>query len=379
MIKVCVLTSVHPPFDTRIFHREAKSLLKAGYEVTLVAQHDKDEIVEGVKILSLPKPRNRIERMTRTVWQVYRKALKIDADIYHFHDPELIPIGLLYKLMGKRVVYDVHEWVRTQIMRKHWLPLWLRRPTALVISSIEQLAGRWVDRIVAATPAIERGFPQGKTVLIQNFPIKEELETIGGITYEKRPPEFAYIGAITLVRSAVEMVQAVGKLGLEKKVKLHIAGNFRPAEFRTELEGTAGWEFVTFHGWAGRTEVAEILGCTRAGIVICYPEPGYLDAQPVKLFEYMSASLPVIASDFPLWREIVKGAGAGLLVDPQSTDAISDAMVWLIDNPEQAKEMGKNGKRAVEEKYNWNIESKKLIAMYRDLIKVGQSTASQVE
>jgi glycosyltransferase involved in cell wall biosynthesis len=125
--------------------------------------------------------------------------------------------------------------------------------------------------------------------------------------------------------------------------------------------------------------VAEILGCTRAGIVICYPEPGYLDAQPVKLFEYMSASLPVIASDFPLWREIVKGAGAGLLVDPQSTDAISDAMVWLIDNPEQAKEMGKNGKRAVEEKYNWNIESKKLIAMYRDLIKVGQSTASQVE
>jgi glycosyltransferase involved in cell wall biosynthesis len=309
----------------------------------------------------------------------FRAVHKHKPECLHFHDPELIPIGLLCKLMGMRVVYDVHEWVPTQIMRKHWLPHWLRRPMSLVMSRVEQLAGRWVDRIVAATPAIERGFPQEKTVLIQNFPIKEELETVGGITYEKRPPEFAYIGGITRVRSAVEMVQAVGKLGLERKVKLHMAGSFRPAEFRTEMEGTAGWEFVTFHGWAGRTEVAEILGCTRAGIVLCYPDPGYLDAQPVKLFEYMSAGLPVIASDFPFWRKIVEGASAGLLVDPQNLDAISDALEWILDNPGRAKKMGENGQRAVEESYSWNMESEKLIAMYRDLIDVVQITASQAE
>ena len=107
--KVCILTSVHPPFDIRIFHKEAKSLARAGYDITLIAQHDKEEIVEGIRIVSLPKPKNRIDRMTRTVWSAYRKAIKIDADIYHFHDSELIPIGLLLKLRGKRVIYDVHE------------------------------------------------------------------------------------------------------------------------------------------------------------------------------------------------------------------------------------------------------------------------------
>ena len=95
--KVCILTSVHPPFDVRIFHKEAKSLVKAGYDVTLIAQHDKEEIVDGIKIINLQKPRNRIERMTKTVWSAYRKAVQLDADIYHFHDPELLPIGIMLK------------------------------------------------------------------------------------------------------------------------------------------------------------------------------------------------------------------------------------------------------------------------------------------
>ncbi len=107
--KVCILTSVHPPFDVRIFHKEAKSLVKAGYDVTLIAQHDKEEIVDGVKIINLQKPRNRIERMTKTVSELYQKALRVDADIYHFHDPELIPVGKALKKRGKAIIYDVHE------------------------------------------------------------------------------------------------------------------------------------------------------------------------------------------------------------------------------------------------------------------------------
>lgn len=101
MTKVSILTSVHPLFDTRIFHKEAKSLAKAGYDVTPIAQHDKEEVVDGIRIVPLPKAKDRIVRMTKTVWQTYRKAFKIDADIYHFHDPELIPIGLMLKLLKK--------------------------------------------------------------------------------------------------------------------------------------------------------------------------------------------------------------------------------------------------------------------------------------
>jgi len=84
--KVCILTSVHPPFDTRIFQNEAKSLTMAGYDVRLIAQHDKQETVDGIRIVPLPRPKNRFERMTRTAWLVYRKALEIDADICHFQD-----------------------------------------------------------------------------------------------------------------------------------------------------------------------------------------------------------------------------------------------------------------------------------------------------
>ena len=156
--KVCILTSVHTPFDTRIFHKEAKSLANAGYEVALIAQHDKDEIVDGIRIVPLLKPRNRFERMTKTVWLAYRRALEIDADIYHFHDPELISIGLLLKRHGKRVIYDVHEDVPRQNQSRPYIPAVLRKPISLMIGVLEAFSARHFDGVVTATPFINRTF-----------------------------------------------------------------------------------------------------------------------------------------------------------------------------------------------------------------------------
>ena len=374
MFRIIQLTTVHPRGDTRIALRECSELNAIyGSEVALVVSDGKGDDRQGkIRVLDTGKPAGgRIGRAILGGALAFRTVLKHKPECLHFHDPELIPVGLLCKLMGMRVVYDVHEWVPTQMLRKHWLPHWLRRPMSFVMRKLEQQAGRWFDRIVVATPAIKRGFPRNKTVVIQNFPIKEELETIDGIPYENRPPEFAYIGGITQIRSMVEIVQALGRLGVRRNIKLHMAGSFRPAEFRTKLETTAGWEHVVFYGWVGRAKIREILGCTRAGIILCYPHPGLRDAQPVKLFEYMSAGLPVIASDFPLWRELIEGSGAGLLVDPLDSGAISDAMEWLLDNPELAKEMGANGKQAVENTFNWKWEAEKLNAMYRELIGPG--------
>lgn len=105
---ICMLSSAHSAFDVRIFYKEAKSLSKAGYEVVIISQHDKEEIVDNIKIITLPMPKNRFHRMTNIVWKLFKLALKEKADVYHFHDPELIPIGILLKLKRMKIIYDVH-------------------------------------------------------------------------------------------------------------------------------------------------------------------------------------------------------------------------------------------------------------------------------
>lgn len=367
-VKVCILTTVHQPFDTRIFHKQAKTLVKAGYDVTLIAQHSKDEVVDGVKIVTLPRPRNRLTRMFSLAWRAFRLACQHKADIYHFHDPELIPVGLLLKLQGKRVIYDVHEDVPKHILSKEWIPKPLRRLVAGGARLAEGLASWALDGIVSATPPIASRFPSSKTVIVQNFPILNELVVQDPTPYWERPANVVYVGDITLIRGIREMVQAMSLLPDDLDAQLILAGTFSPPSLETEVSALSGWERVKFLGWQDRKSVAQLLGKSRVGLVLFHPEPNHLEAQPNKLFEYMSAGLPVIASDFPLWREIVAGERCGLLVDPLNPKAIAEAIQWILDHPEEAEEMGRRGQKAVPERYNWNTEAAKLISLYRRLL-----------
>jgi len=366
-------TTVHNRTDTRIRVKQTSSLAEwmdaSVFLFVQDGQGNETEESSGVQIVDTgSKLKSRPLRMTLGAWRMWQAVRKARPRVAHFHDPELIPVGLLLKLSGVKVVYDVHESVPETIMKRNYLPHGIRKALSIAVSGLEKFAGLAFDRIVAATPAIAASFPRHKTVLVQNFPIKGELATIDGRPYEKRPFDFAYVGGITRERSAVGMVQALSRLEYGADVKLNMAGNFRPVELKEEMEKTPGWESVIFHGWADRPKMVEIFGRSRAGLVLFHPTPNHLDSQPNKLFEYMSAGLPVIASDFPLWRRIVEGVNCGLLVDPQNPDAIAEAMKWILENPEKAREMGENGKRAVEEIYNWEAESKKLIAMYEELL-----------
>jgi len=182
-IKVCILTTVHQPFDIRIFHKEVKSLVNFGYKVTLIAQHSKNEIVDGVKIIALPKPRNRFMRILGLTWRVSYLALRQRADIYHFHDPELILVGIVLRLLRKKVIYDVHEDVPKQILNKDWI--WnvnIRKFVAFTMNTIEQIGAFLFNRIVVATPDIAKKFTKKKTVILRNFPI---LKLIDNAAYLK--------------------------------------------------------------------------------------------------------------------------------------------------------------------------------------------------
>jgi glycosyltransferase involved in cell wall biosynthesis len=366
--RVCLLTSVHGPFDVRIFHKEAQSLARKGYSVTIVAPHSEDTQRDGVQIKAVPVPRTRSERMSLTLWRVFRSALSTNASVFHFHDPELIPVGMLLKLLGKRVVYDVHEDVPADILDKSWIAPSLRWPIARAAAWTETLAACRFDAIVAATPRIADSFPNIKTLTVQNFPqvdVQLDAETT---PYGDREPLIAYLGGISELRGAREMIEAMSLLSESTPARLQLAGFFDPPESQQELAKEQGWRRVDFLGWLSPTEVRELLGRSRLGVVVFHPIENHTMSQPNKLFEYMSAGLPVVASDFPLWRSIIQEARCGILVDPIKPTAIAEAIRWFLERPTEAEAMGLRGREAVRRIYNWENEEQKLVELYARLM-----------
>ncbi len=363
--KICILTSVHPALDIRIFQKQARTLAKAGYEVVLVAPHPRAETLEGVRIVPVERFASRKKRMLETTKQVWQAALREKADIYHFHDPELIPIGLALRFSRHKVIYDIHEDLPADILDKPWIAAPLRKLVASIARGAESLTAYYVDALFPVTESIARRFPKYKTTKVQNFPMCSELQLENAIPYLERPRQIIYLGGINEVRGIREMVLA---LELAKDVQLCLVGQFENPATRENLLKHAGWLCVLEQGQKNRSEVAQLLGQVRAGLVLFHPIANHISAQPNKLFEYMSAGIPVIASDFPLWKEIVEGVGCGLCVDPMNPRAIADAITYLMDHPLEAKAMGERGRAAVEKTYNWESESKHLLNAYLKLI-----------
>lgn len=367
MRRVAHLTSVHPRFDTRIFVKMCSSLANKGYEVSLVvADGLGDEVRNDVKIVDVGSPvGGRLARMTDTVRRVLDKARELDADIYHMHDPELMPIGLKLRRAGKLVIFDAHEDLPKQMLGKDYLSGFTRSVLSWLAAKYEKFAGKRFSGIVTATPYIRDKFKQfhGNVVDINNFPIFDEISN--SVDYADKHDEVVYIGGLAEMRGIAEIVDAVG---LTDGVRLNLAGKFNDSRFEQTVKNKEGWSKVNALGFLNREEINRILAQSRVGLVTLHPAINYLDALPVKMFEYMSAGIPVIASDFPLWRSIVEEAGCGIVVDPLDPVAISAAISNLLSNPDRAEQMGRNGRKAVLEKYNWAAEEKKLLSFYENLL-----------
>jgi len=366
--EVCVVTSVHPAFDTRIFHRESKTLADAGYKVTLIAQHDRNEVVKGIKIVALHRPRNRFTRVFGLTWRAFGLARKQRASVYHLHDPELIPIGILLKIMTRgKIIYDVHENVTGQILEKTWLPRCLRRPVKNLYALFEQFASRFFDAIVVAAEDIAVRFHRKPVVIVHNYPLLEWTEGCSVFKGSKSAPEVIYIGTLDRSYGIEEIVRAIRYL--KSDVHLVMIGVFKDIDFERRIHRLAD-NRITIESWLRHDKILERLRTADIGLICPLPTPNNIQAagRSRTLYEYMGAGLPVIASNFPLWREIVEGNNCGICVDPLNPKAIAEAIEYLVTHPEEARKMGQNGRRAVEEKYNWEKEATKLLQLYEQLL-----------
>ena len=364
-LKVCHFTSAHPAEDIRIFHKECVSLAKAGHEVYLVSAHSGNKKIKGVQFVGVNSPkRGRIGRMLITTREVYKKAKSLEADVYHFHDPELLFFANRLKRAGKIVIYDAHEDVPRQIMAKFWIPKLFRKIISISIEKFENSIARKLNAVVVSTPYIRERFIKinSNTVDICNYPLMQEL--VKSSNWEEKHNEICYVGGLSEVRGIKQLIDS---LAFIPSIRLNLAGAFSNVALEQDVKARKTWKNVEFYGYVGRDELLSVFQRSKIGLVTLLATPNHVNSLPIKMFEYMGAGIPVISSDFPYWKDIVESNKCGICVDPNDPEAIAKGVQFLLDNQEEAREMGKNGRLAIIEKYNWEIEEKKLLDVYQSL------------
>lgn len=367
MPRIVHLTTVHPRDDIRIFRKECRSLARAGYALTQVVGDGLGAAtVDGVRIVDIgARPTSRLARMREQPRRALAALRTLQPALVHVHDPELLPLAVRLAGEGVCVVYDAHEDVPRQILTKQWLPAPLRPLISTLFETYENRQVRRLAAVVGATPHIAQRFATvaPRSVTIANYPFLDELAPPAELA--PREARVCYVGGLMRTRGLLQMVRAVALL---PELRLTLCGAFEDADFEAEMRAEPGWTQVDYLGLVGREQVREVLARSRVGLVTLLPLPSYRDSLPIKMFEYLSAELPVLASDFPLWRELLAGSGGGLCVDPTDPAAIAAGLRQLLDNPERAAAMGRAGRQAVLAQYNWPRAEQDLLALYRELI-----------
>jgi glycosyltransferase involved in cell wall biosynthesis len=363
--RVCHITTVHEADDNRILHKECVSLREAGYDVRLIAPNPESTVIDGVPVVALRESsRNRLHRMAGRPLAAYRAAVALDADLYHFHDPEFLPYGVRLARAGKRVIYDAHEDVSVQIRNKEWLPAPARPVVSRAFARLEAACVARIDAVVTVNAEIATRLRrhQPRVAIVANFPRLDEISPAR--SWDERIRAVGYVGNITRQRGACEMVDAMAHADSE----LHLGGDILPPELLTELERSAGWQRVRYLGRLERERVAELLARVKVGVVPLHPIENYVDAYPVKMFEYMAAGVPVVATDVPRWREVLETHDCGVCVPHGSPEQLAAAITGLLDDDDRARAMGERGRRAAVERYSWKTQAEALAGLYAQLL-----------
>lgn len=365
MRKVCHLTSVHHLYDTRIFYKQCISLAKR-YEVVLVGQNGDGLLHEGVMFAPLAAfPTNRIARMLWGVPAVIRQAFREKADVYHIHDPELMPGGWILKLFGKRVIYDVHEDYPRDILGKEWIWPPLRNLIAAVVKLTEAISFRLFDAVVPVTEDISRYFKGDKCYIVHNYPRLDLIDAVASrIKEDGEKPIIYYAGDLSVIRGVVTLVEAMAMVSSE--AELWLAGPWENDSVRSQCENSAGWAKCRYLGKLSFRDAIATMKSASIGVVPFKPHGNHFNALPNKAFEYMSCSLPMVLSDFPFWRQYFGAFGS--FYDPMSSKALAEQLDFVLSNWSIEKERAVKARQFVEDNRSWEAEEKVLFKMYEKIL-----------
>jgi len=373
-MKICMLTTVHRPFDTRIFHKESKSLKKAGHAVTLIAPSDiaSKNNVDGIHVITVKKPDSKILHPI-TMLRVFIAGLRQDCDVYHCHEPGSLFVCALLKLLRRtKLVYDAHEHYPSIISENSLFPKYLKQLVNKIVDISEKTLCKFADIIITVNHSLENRYEKIKDVVVLfNVPILDLFNVSNSI---KEKSVIISLGNISEKRGFDKLLFSIKKIKqTNPNVKLLIVGKIlgtnKFSKWVDNYIRTNGLEEnIELIDWIPHSDVVRYIETSVVGIILFQPTHyNNLIGLPNKLFEYMACRIPVIASNFQEIREIVEESNCGILVDPTKIQEISDAILWLLEHPEEAEQMGENGRLAVEETYNWGNMEKRLFKVYEEL------------
>lgn len=369
MKKIVHITSVHQRFDTRIFQKECISLKNAGYDVSLVVADGKgDEIFEGIKIYDVGKESNRIKRLLFSSKKVIKKAKELNADLYHYHDPDLL-IASRSLTINAHLVFDSHEDFPALMLQRDYIPNILRKILFKLAKNIETKSAKQISAVVCATDNIRDKFlayGRVNAITIKNYPISNiNQEPIDHS--QIKPAKACYVGGLTPIRGVKEMIIACQKAG----VGLLLAGPFDSEEYFKQMQELSSWENVEYLGYVPSKEVKErVYDKACLGLVLLHKAPNHTLSIPIKQLEYMASGLPSVSSKEVFFcKEVIEQDSCGIVVDPLNTDQVAEAIKTIINDSSLAKKMSSNAFQAAKEKYNWTSQEKALISLYKNLLK----------
>lgn len=370
MKKIIILSSVHPWNDSRIYHKEIRTLLRAGYRVDYYAiEGTHDALPDNPCLTVTLLPRRGLEKRFLT-WRYFLQEVKRkQPDVVHLHDPELLfLVPQIKKRTRAKIIFDMHEDFPSALKSKRIMGFSVPNVCIKRIASVEKKRLAQVDAILFAEQYYKEHYVdvavQKEDVL--NYPfLKEEL----AVDDKFDVTTLVYAGAIHEIRGFKEMLGVASMLRQRGHVfQLLIIGQV-PEHLRVwsadylETKGLEGMVQLK-----GRLDLDALNGYyekSDIGLALLHPEPNYLKSLPTKLFEYMSFGLPYVASDFPLWRELMMETGSGIPVDVKDISGIADAIELLLHEQGMYTDYMENGRRAHISRFNWQHEADKLLETYQ--------------